>query len=299
MAVFRTEKTRDYTVMSNFHLRDRTLSLKSKGLLSLMLSLPDEWDYSLSGLACICQDGMSSVRSGVSELEQHGYLTRRRIREANGQLGDIEYTIHERPRISVNVPPPDDTQPECDKPTLEKPICENPIQVNPIYENRTQLSIQDNQVLTESNIHQSIHHSEPEKISKSYLPEPQRKEMDSMELMDSYSEIIKKNIGYDYLLDRYKYQNDEIEGIFQLILETVCTSCKAIRIGGEEKPVELVKSRMLKLHPGHIEYVMDALSKNTTEVRNIKNYILTTLYNAPTTIGSYYKAMVNHDLYGS
>ena len=116
-----------------------------------MLSLPDEWDYSLSDLACICQDGMSSVRSGVSELEQHGYLTRRRIRESNGQLGDIEYTIHERPRISVCTPPLDDSQPECDNSTSEKPICENSIQVNPIYENRTQLSIQDNQVLAESN----------------------------------------------------------------------------------------------------------------------------------------------------
>ena len=120
-----------------------------------------------------------------------------------------------------------------------------------------------------------------------------------MELMDSYREIIKRNIGYDGLLERYKYQNDEIEGILQLILETVCSTCKTIRIGGEEKPLELVKSQMLKLHSGHIEYVIDATSKNTTEVRNIKNYILTALYNAPTTIRSYYKALVNHDLYGN
>jgi len=86
MAVFRVERTKDYTVMSNHHLRNKTLSLKAKGLQSLMLSLPENWDFTLAGLAFICQDGISSVRSGVAELEKHGYLTRRRIREHNGQL---------------------------------------------------------------------------------------------------------------------------------------------------------------------------------------------------------------------
>lgn len=82
------------------------------------------------------------------------------------------------------------------------------------------------------------------------------------------------------------------------MLEVVCSKRQTIRIGGEDKPTEVVKSRMMKLDQFHIEYVLDALSKNTTEVRNIKSYLLTTLYNAPTTIGSYYKAMVSHDLYG-
>ena len=97
MAVFRIEKTRDYTVMSNYHLRDMSLSLKAKGLLSLMLSLPENWDYTMKGLARICKDGIDSISGGIRELEAHGYLIRSRVRSANGQLGSIEYTILEQP----------------------------------------------------------------------------------------------------------------------------------------------------------------------------------------------------------
>ena len=125
MAVFRIEKTRDYTVMSNHHLRNTELSLKAKGLLSLMLSLPEGWDYTMKGLAHICKDGVDSISAGVRELEAHGYLIRERVRNANGQLGSIEYTILEQPR------PPQPKQPE---PIQEKPIRENPIQVDPTLE---------------------------------------------------------------------------------------------------------------------------------------------------------------------
>ena len=89
MAVFRIEKTRDYTVMANHHLRNTELSLKAKGLLSLMLSLPEEWDYTTKGLARICKDGVDSICAGVRELEDHGYVVRERIRNSNGQLGAI------------------------------------------------------------------------------------------------------------------------------------------------------------------------------------------------------------------
>lgn len=82
------------------------------------------------------------------------------------------------------------------------------------------------------------------------------------------------------------------------MLEAVCSTKKTIRIGGEDRPAEVVKSRMMKLGQFHVEYVLETLGKNTTEVRNIRNYLLTTLYNAPTTIGSYYKQMVQHDMYG-
>jgi len=104
MPVFRIEKTKDYTVMSNYHLRDRKLTLKAKGLISLMLSLPESWDYSLAGLSLICGDGISSVRSGIAELEKHGYLIRRRIRESNGRLSDIEYTVLEQPGENFKCP---------------------------------------------------------------------------------------------------------------------------------------------------------------------------------------------------
>ena len=115
--LFRIEKTRDYTVMSNHHLRDMSLSLKAKGLLSLMLSLPENWDYTMKGLARICKDGIDSISGGIRELEEHGYLIRERVRGANGQLGSIEYTILEQPKEPT--------------PAQEKPIRENPVQANP------------------------------------------------------------------------------------------------------------------------------------------------------------------------
>jgi len=135
MAVFRIEKTRDYTVMSNYHLRDRLLSLKAKGLLSLMLSLPEDWDYTMKGLARICKDGIDSISGGIRELERHGYLVRARVRNENGQLGSIEYTILEQPKEPAQTPAP----------IREKPIRENPIQVKPmldapIQENPAQLN---------------------------------------------------------------------------------------------------------------------------------------------------------------
>ena len=135
MAVFRIEKTRDYTVMSNYHLRDRSLSLKAKGLLSLMLSLPEDWDYTMKGLARICKDGIDSISGGIRELEAHGYLVRARVRNENGQLGSIEYTILEQPKEPAQTPAP----------VREKPIRENPIQVKPmldapIQENPAQLN---------------------------------------------------------------------------------------------------------------------------------------------------------------
>lgn len=98
MAVFRVEKTRNYTVMSNQHLRDKRLLLKAKGLPPLMLSLPEDWDYTTKGLARICKDGVDSICATVRELEGAGYIVRKWERRADGTLGSIEYTILEQPR---------------------------------------------------------------------------------------------------------------------------------------------------------------------------------------------------------
>jgi hypothetical protein len=114
--------------------------------------------------------------------------------------------------------------------------------------------------------------------------------------METYREIIKENIDYDILSDQY--DKERLDEIVELMLETVCTNRKHIRIAGNDIPAAVVKSRMLKLDFTHIEYVLDCLSKNTTKVRNIKAYMLTSIYNAPVTIDSYYRAEVNHDMYG-
>ena len=110
---------------------------------------------------------------------------------------------------------------------------------------------------------------------------------------------MKDNIEYDHLCESVGYDRDMLDEMPEILVDTVCSTCKVIRIGGQDYPNEVVKSRLLKLDSGHIEYVMDSLHQNTTKVRNIRAYLLTALYNAPTTISSYYTALVNHDLYGS
>lgn len=116
--------------------------------------------------------------------------------------------------------------------------------------------------------------------------------------MNVYREIIKENIGYDYLLADLPYCHDRLEEILELIVETVCSTRKYIRVAGSDYPAEVVRSRLMKLDMEHIRFVFDCLNENTTKIRNIKQYLLTTLYNAPTTIGNYYSALVQHDQYG-
>lgn len=122
MAVFRVERTRDYTVMSNYHLRDKSLSLKAKGLLSQMLSLPDDWDYTLSGLSCINRESKDAIRTAIVELEKAGYIIRHQTTDAGGKFSGNEYIIHERP-VSVS----SHEKPSSKNPTTDKPTAENPL----------------------------------------------------------------------------------------------------------------------------------------------------------------------------
>ena len=289
MAVFRIEKTRDYTVMSNYHLRDRSLSLKAKGLLSLMLSLPEDWDYTMKGLARICKDGIDSISGGIRELEAHGYLVRARVRNENGQLGSIEYTILEQPKEPAQTPAP----------IREKPIRENPIQVKPmldapIQEDPAQLNTKEqNKELSITQGSSPIPSSPPTPREKSRIGQ------DRMRERESYREIILENIDYDILTQDEKLDRDRLDELVELMVDTVCSNREMIRIAGDDYPAEVVKSRFLKIDSSHIEYVLERMRENTTYVRNIKKYLLAALYNAPVTMDSYYTSLVSHDLYGS
>ena len=283
MAVFRIEKTRDYTVMANHHLRNTELSLKAKGLLSLMLSLPEEWDYTTKGLAHICKDGVDSICAGVRELEDHGYVVRERIRNPNGQLGAIEYTILEQPRTA---------EPKREKPERENPVQANPVLGKPEQENPAQL----NTYRTNKDESNTLS-ANPYPI-KSYPINPIADQM-GMDGMDVYREIVKGNIEYDIMKDNFPDDHERLDEIVELMAETLASKKATFCIAGDTYPASTVKFKLLRINSLHIQYVFECLDKNTTEVRNIKKYLLATLYNAPSTMGSYYKAQVNHDMYGS
>ena len=272
--------------MSNFHLRDPNLSNKARGLLSTMLSLPDNWDYTTRGLAKICKDGVDGITAQLKELEQYGYLIRHRIRDTGGRIVDMEYIIYERPHTAS----PDTEKPYMVKPDMGLPCLENPAQINI-----------DKRSIDESNTDLSNTHSIPsDAVRPSVLAvlEAKRKETEYRD-MDDYREIVKENICYDYLLSDMPYDHDRLEEILELIVETVCSTKRYIRVAGSDCPAEVVRSRLLKLDMEHIKFVFDCLKENTTKIRNIKQYLLTTLFNAPATIGSYYSALVQHDMYGS
>ena len=291
MAVFRIEKTRDYTVMSNYHLRDRSLSLKAKGLLSLMLSLPEDWDYTMKGLARICKDGIDSISGGIRELEAHGYLVRARVRNENGQLGSIEYTILEQPKEPAQTPAPIREKPIRENPIQAKPMLDAPIQENPAQSNTKEQNKELSITQGSSPIPSSPIPSSP--------PTPREKGrigQDRMRERESYREIILENIDYDILIQDEKLDRDRLDELVELMVDTVCSNREMIRIAGDDYPAELVKSKFMKLNSSHVEFVLDCMRENTTKIRNIKQYLRAVLFNAPSTIGNYYTSLVAHDM---
>ena len=308
MAVFRVERNTGYTVMSNHHLRNKELTLKAKGLLSQMLSLPEDWDYTLAGLSHINREKIDAIREAVKELEKAGYIVRSRERDEKGRLRGADYVIYEQPQprepeaaTSGEQPPISDLptleNPTLDNPTLEKPTLENPTQLN------KDISSKEQSITDLSSTHSIPFHSlNPlpyEQDEAAAPPERKRTEAKTNSAIEIYREIIKENIDYDILIQDPKMDKDRLDEIVEIMLETVCTARKTIRIAGDDYPAELVKSKFMKLNSSHVEFVLDCMRENTTKIRNIKQYLKAVLFNAPSTIDSYYTALVNHDFYGS
>ncbi len=265
MAVFRVERNKNYTVMSNHHLRNKALSLKAKGLLSQMLSLPEDWDYTLAGLSLINREKIDAIREAVKELEKAGYIVRSRERDEKGRLRGAEYVIYEQPH------PPTLDLPTLENPTLDNPTLENPTLEKPTLENPMQLN---------------------KDILSTELSNTDDK-IDRIDGAESCREVIRKNIEYPWLVKQYG--QDRVDEIVELMVDTIMTPKEYITIEGTIYPQQLVRDRYLKLTSEHIQYAFECLDSTTTKIRNIKAYLRTTLYNATTTIDNYYRAEANHD----
>jgi len=246
MAVFRVERNKGYTVMSNHHLRNKELTLKAKGLLSQMLSLPEDWDYTLAGLSHINRESIDAIRTAIWELEKAGYITRRQGRDEKGKMTAIEYTIYEQPQPPLS-----------DNPTLENPTTENPMQLNKDIQ-RTDLPKKEKPNTDLSSTH-SIpilsggleNRFEPLPCGEAGKePERKRKEASTQSATEIYREIIKDNIDYDILILDNGMEKDRIDEIVDIMLETVCTARKSVRIAGDDYPAELVKAKFPVLATG-------------------------------------------------
>ena len=284
MAVFRIERTRDYTVMSNHHLRNANLSLKAKGLLSMMLSLPEDWNYTTRGLAKICKEGVDAIGAALRELEGAGYIVRHQRRDKSGRITDTEYVIYEQPQPDMSQP--DTDSPDTENPDMVKPDTEKPAELN-IEKSNTEKTI------TYGSSTDSIPFRE---AAAAQLPERKGRDAMSVSEIENYRELILENIEYDYLCREFSTYREDLDEIVELMVETVCAKRKTTRIAGSDFPHEVVRSRFLKLDSEHIRFVMDGMQKNTTEVRNMKQYLLAVLFNAPTTISNHYTVQVNHDM---
>ena len=289
MAVFRINKTKAYTVMSNYHLRDKTLSCKACGLLSKMLSLPEDWDYTTRGLASICKDGLDSICSALKELELHGYLERRRLRDSKGMLKDVEYLIFEQPQPKVEAPAqdkPDAAKPDQENPRPENPDLDEPDVGNPCQENPAQLNTkQQNTKKQKTNLSNT----------DSFLPSaPSEETAEGQTDGAAVRERIKRQIEYDIMVLRTsRAQMDEL---VELMVEVEMNRSPTIRFGRDQEfSTGYVQHRFRQITASHIEKVLDGLAENTTLVKNTRAYLLSALFNSVSTIENHYTMLDNHD----
>lgn len=271
--VFRVNKTKDYTIMSNHHFKNKNLTLKAKGLLSLMLSLPDDWNYSIKGLVTLNKDGRDSIIAALKELEKEKYVIRRRLRNKKGQVTTTEYIISETPIT--------------DFPTQGNPMQANPIQGEPIQENPTLSNT--NQSNTYGIKYLSINHSSNSKTENSNVES----------YVENFHNVVKQvKEQIDYMKFIYQNKNtDKLDEIVNIIAE-IYISNKDRKINGCTVPYSVIQNVFSKLDYDCIVYVVDCIEEQSKKKRitNIKSYLITALYNAPFTIGNYYSAQCNYDI---
>ena len=267
MSTFRVNKNVNYTVMSNHHLQDKRLSLKAKGLLSYMLSLPDDWDYSLKGLTTGCRDGIDSVRSTVRELEARGYLRRSKVRDARGRIVDYNYEVFELPQkeSAEDVPVPASDSPSSENPTSGFPTLENPIQQNTNKQNTKRQS---------TNLSGQTAETE-----------------DFDQMATRVRAEFREKLEIDILAKRYA--PEMLQELLDNIVEMYCCPLKTQYIGKQAQTTKAIRLRLDKLTSQHVEYIFDVMANTTQPIKNIMAYLRTTILNAPTTMEHYYQAQGN------
>lgn len=269
MSFIRVQKNKNYTVMSNFHLRDKSLSLKAKGLLSYMLSCSEDWNFSVRGLEAVLKEGRDSIRAGLDELERRGYLIREQIRDNNGAFGRIDYIVFEEPQ----------TNEVCADESVES--IEN-AKVLPCTENPTTAD------------------------AKTGKP-PQRKTKDARITVKKKKDSL-PNLSVEQVEKRIKEQIEsesfesgcETKTVNNLVsilveMEIVATHRDYVRIGREKYPSAFIKRQLGQIDRDHIVYILECMKHPKEDIRNIKAYLQTAIINAPSTIDAYYDAEVRHD----
>jgi len=287
--------------MANHHLKNKELTLKAKGLLSVMLSLPEDWDYTLKGLSHINREGVDAIREAVRELERAGYVQRSRNKNEKGQFSDTEYVIYEQPHR----PFADAEEPALEKPTLENPTLDDPTQEKPVQGNPTldMPALEKPTLENPTQLNTDRTNTHPENIEKSIpyranpypsIPYPSiQAESSTGRNFYELREEVKIKIGYEPMCQQYG--RERIDELVSLILEVLCVRTSTFVISGKEYPIELVQAHFRSITSTHIQYACNQLNENASKIRNIKAYLLTTLFNLTSTCEHFYGAAYRHN----
>lgn len=353
MQKVKAERNGNFTVINNYHLHDRNISTSAKTLMTLLLSLPEDWVLSVKGVSKILNETEYAVRKMMKELEACGYLKKEQRKDENGKYTKMEYTVYELPFQETPEPSEepythaasDMTEPigtegrteetarpegygyarenSVEKPLVEiqqagKPRMDKPLVVTPCAAVLPLQNTNNNKILNNNPINPDPVYSD-ERAEKDLTEYPQREPDKSCfrqvkppeagrgrsdkpaaiprrETYGRYRELIMGNIGYDSLKISAPHDIDTVDGLVELMLEVLCGTKPCIRISGSDYPAELVKSRFLKLRFDHMLYILDRLRENTSDVCNVKQYLLAVLFNASATMEGYYTLKVGHDL---
>ena len=288
MGIFRVEKVKDYTTISNYHLRDKNLSLKAKGLLTLILALPEDWNFTIRGLSAICKEGAESIGTALKELEKGGYLVRKRVRGIDGRMSDTEYNFYEEPVRQMEEPSEgsDDGQSGTEEPESEISEEEQPHTEKPDAEKTAQ-----------SNTHVSKTYPPNTHKSNPYPSHLQTYEADGYDGMGNCVDVqtwnrIRSEVEKQICFEAYEgtRNGSVINEIVELMTEIYCMPGGMMRISGVPYSVEVVKKRFRELTSSHIDTLLWSMKRSSREIRNIRGYLLTSLFQAPTTKENIFEA---------
>lgn len=289
--VCRVNKNSNYTVMSNFHLRSKNMSLKAIGLLSKILSLTDEWDYSVAGLTSICKEGETTIKTALAELKEWGYLHIEKLMPNQTKSGRIEYVYDFYEYSAKDDPSSPEYKVVSPKKAAGQEVEKQGIEILPLeiqaVENQGQLNT-NNQILKNQVLSNQV--STNQSISESETAEPLVKKTDKqidryLQEQQIYTEIVRQNIGYSDYADWIRLfvkdssmSTEELDEIIGIIVRAICSRKKTDIICGQEYPREVIKSAMLRVDRTCVENALETM-RQTDDIRNYEKYLISTLFN--------------------
>lgn len=302
-SVCRVNKTENYTVMSNYHLKSKNLSLKAIGLLSKVLSLPDDWDYSISGLSAICKEKETAIKAALDELKEWGYLVVTKLMPNETESGRIEYVYDFYEVSEIDKPDAEqgnDKQPikkgstpkaKADATTtpqkqgVEKQGIENlPLEILPLEiqavenqgQSKTNNKINNNKILRNK---QSIDQSACKENKQVKADDPSEDRLIDRRSYEfkAYSDLVKSNIDFIDFAD-WLENEEEAEEIVQMIVRQICSAAPYERICNQQFPREVVKSAMLKVDNNVLTNAISQIS-HANSIQNYEKYLISTLFN--------------------